>query len=198
MQALLVLAIANSRFLALPGTSLLYPGRISAWGSPLAAVALAFAWKSLGSARGLRFGLALPVAIFLVALSADRHVRAYQVHACSPEISLETWQALNWAGDHLDPRSTLLARLERKRQRLHPVRVAGLAATRMHLHHLAARCPRRKALNQPPPTHRFLVRGSLQEPIPQGTTIFRNDDVSIVRIESTPVVAIPTSYSPNP
>ena len=38
VQALLVLAIANSRFLALPGTSLLYPGRISAWGSPLAAV----------------------------------------------------------------------------------------------------------------------------------------------------------------
>ena len=109
---------------------------------------------------------------------------------------METWQALNWAGDHLDPRSTLLASSNGNVSDYIPC-VAGLAATRMHLHHLALDARAEKALNQPP-THRFLVRGSLQEPIPQGTTIFRNDDVSIVRIESTPVVAIPTSYSPNP
>ena len=193
VQACLTLAIANSRLFILPGGLLLYSGRVSVLGSPIAAVALAFAWRSVRTDPRLRWGLAMPIAALVLVVAVDRHGRAYQQLACRPHISVATFEALRWAGAHLDPQETYIVDAD-NRCSIYVPSVAGLASANFQMHHMMAVTYWKQA-TVPTPTHVIFARHE-GHAVPSGTTVYSNDEMAIVKLEPTPVQAVPVGYSP--
>jgi hypothetical protein len=175
---LLCLVVANSRVWALPLSFLLYPERAVYWATPLAAVAMALAWRSLPLQVRASASLRLALLLILVPLACVHHVHKFQRLALRPEITRQEWAALRWAEHHLDPtRAVVISSYKTAGAFLTPV--AGLAATGWHVH-LVLENDADAVFRRRPSTHLFLARGEERpEPLP-GEVIFRNEQVLIL------------------
>ncbi|MGL5097929.1 MAG: hypothetical protein ACRDD1_20250, partial [Planctomycetia bacterium] len=135
--AVVVALVVNATSWKLPGSTLLFPDRAGLFLLPLA-VALGAAvvtfWR--GAFRRSSWVTVAFVSL-LLAMAGFHHYRGYQKISRMQSVTPAEWQALRWAAENLDPKSTLVGAPYRSFGSYLPG-VSGIACTGWHLHHAVA------------------------------------------------------------
>jgi hypothetical protein len=179
---LLVVALANSQWLVLPGSMMLYPDRAVYWGGPLAAVTMALAWHALRM-KIPTFDTAhvgQVVSLILLTLAFSQHLPQYQRFVGNPPVNHDGWKALCWARTHLKADETYIAATYGSVGSFLPA-CAGLATSAWQIHHCAME-ETQALLQQMSPTHRLCVHGVDVVPLPTGHVVFQNNTVTIFEV----------------
>lgn len=183
LAVLLAMLIINVHYWTLPLSMLLYPERVVYWATPLAALAIALALRTVPVRR--RSVLATLVVVGLLYPASVRHRSGYQDVAVHPLVTRAAWEALDWAAHHLHPERDYVSSEYYSAGSYLPG-VAGVATSGWHAHHFILE-EAKAVLGARPVTHVFVERG----PLPPGEVVFRNADAAIIRIPSTN----PTAHS---
>jgi hypothetical protein len=177
---LLVVILANANWWILPFSMMLYPNRAVYWGGPLAAVAMALAWK----AARQRFpgfgkvGVGLVASLALLGLAFAQHVNQYQRNVWRAPIGKDGWEALRWAEVHLNAPGTFVQATYGSVGSFLPS-CAGVPTSAWQIHHCAMD-EWQAVLRHMQPTHRLCVRGVDPTLLPQGRILFQNSTVTIL------------------
>jgi hypothetical protein len=178
---LLCFVVADSRFWVLPMSILLYPDRAVYWATPLAAVGMAMAWRSLGSGvRGLVFLRVMLLGI-LIPAAGLKHVQCFQRDAMAATVSRAEWGALVWSAKNLNAKTDLVESTYKTAGSYLPA-VAGIATTGWHMHFFALQeIP--VVMRNRPVTHMF-VRQQVETPadFSAGQVVFQNSEVTILHL----------------
>jgi hypothetical protein len=178
---LLCCVVADARFWVLPMSILLYPERAVYWATPLAAVAMTLAWRSLGS--GVRGLVSLRVALLgiLIPAAGLKHVQGFQRDAIAATVSRAEWSALLWSAANLNAKSDLVESSYKTAGSYLPA-VAGIATTGWHMHFFALQeIP--VVMRNRPVTHVFVrQKDGTRADLSAGQVVFQNSEVAIVRL----------------
>src|SRR5262249_39861030 len=129
---LLCVAVANARLWLLPASFLLYPERVVYAATPLAAAALALAWRSLPprlpAPTAFRTAFVAPLAVAAGAGTKHGSPRL----GWRPGIPKSEWGALQWAAPHPEADHTLVESTYNAAGSYLPA-TAGVATTGWHM-----------------------------------------------------------------
>lgn len=175
----LITVVANSRWLVLPGSFLLYPERVLYWAAPLCAVGAALVigravWHNAAVKRGLVAG-----ALGILLLAGYYQNKLYQKLVREDFVNQDGWEALIWAKEHLRPESDFVETEYNSLGAFLPA-FAQVACTGAH-HHLFYTKQRNEAHARRPVTHVFVDQRKPPRRTVTGEVVFRNPTITVVK-----------------
>jgi hypothetical protein len=187
----LLLVICNSHWYRLPASFLLYPERVLYWAAPLCAVGLALALRAWGTApitvrftQGNRWIL-VTASVAILLLAGYYHNKLYQRFPLSRNVDQDSWDALVWAKDHLQPERDYVSANYNTAGSYLPA-LAQVACTGAHFHlfytERLAQAKQRRTVS-----HVFVdhLQGESPE-VHEGRIVFQNRAVTIVELARQP------------